>query len=74
MKDYISLPNEDTQSILKLIETYKKFNPIKYEYSHADLMEECNKYYRGYKQGWMDATKKIRNFIKRHCEKWEKEV
>lgn len=28
-------------------------------------------FYRGYEQGWKDATKKIRNFIIRHCEEYE---
>lgn len=25
----------------------------------------------GYEQGWKDATKKIKNFIIRHCEEFE---
>lgn len=30
-------------------------------------------YYRGYKNGWNDCEKKIRNYMKRHCERWKDE-
>ena len=35
-------------------------------------LENAHKYRQGYEQGWKDATRKIKNFIIKHCEKFEK--
>lgn len=61
------LTENDEIRILKatveaLIEMYKKERE---KNAHANYM--------GYRKGWNDCEKKIRNFMEKHCERWKDE-
>lgn len=65
-KNYNGIPED----IIKELNWYKKrVTILQFNLKQARQDIEIAKR-NGYEEGWNDATRKIDNFIERHCKKW----